>query len=213
MQQELIEWSKTILLCQSIMPRLVGAITKENEKMMTLGYGSRHYDVGQSTYDFLEKMLSINIKKRNLVELSHNVSHILKDMDKTERNMLEERFFSKKSVGELMPRMNIRTTYRRYNSALEHFSTALIEYGYNVDTLEDMFGDDRVISAILERVKKRAVIFTRDSHSHKKRAERNTHIATTSNDISNTRCINTDVDMPMSRMCNIGVVEDVRIMA
>ena len=169
MDKELIDWAKSVLLSHPLMPKLLNAITKENEKMQSLGYASRHYEVGQSTYDFLENMLALNIRKKDIYYLYINVREILRDMDEDERYILEERFFSRKGMDEIMPKVNIRTCYRRYNTALEHFASALLYYGYSIDLLDEKFGGDIVIGRIHRAVMDKKILFKRESKPHKKR--------------------------------------------
>ena len=163
MDKKTIEWSKTILISQAIVPRLLDAINSESEQMLNIGYGSQHYRMGQNTYDFLDRILQASIRKRNLTNVYYVVEDILKEMDDTERKLLLSRFRLKKCVDELMPKMNIRTVYRHYNNALQHFGRELNRRGYSVDKLEELFGEDRVISAIHEAVVKKSIRFTKDS--------------------------------------------------
>jgi len=65
----LIKWSKTLLYSYPHIAKFVRALEEELNSVTSLGYGSKHFSYGQSTYDFLESMLALGKRIRNLKEM------------------------------------------------------------------------------------------------------------------------------------------------
>lgn len=152
MNTVLIKWSKTLLYSYPHITKFVKALEEELSSVTSLGYGSRHFAYGQSTYDFLESMLDLGKRIRNLKEIKETIGEVLGKIGES-GSILTERYVKRRCIEEIITGVSPRTMYRRFDKAVGEFSFELLRQGYTPEVLDEMFGNERFIIAVKNRMR------------------------------------------------------------
>jgi len=148
----LIKWSKTLLYSYPHIAKFVRALEEELNSVTSLGYGSKHFSYGQYTYDFLESMLALGKRIRNLKEIEETIDEILVKIGES-GEILSKRYVKRRCIEEIIKGVSSRTMYRRFDKAVGEFAFELLKQGYTPDVLEEMFGKERFVIALKNRMK------------------------------------------------------------
>lgn len=173
MNTVLIKWSKTLLYSYPHITKFVKALEEELNSVTSLGYGSKHFAYGQSTYDFLESMLKLGNRIRNLKEIEETIGEILGKIGES-GSILTERYVKHRCIEKIITGVSPRTMYRRFDKAVGEFSFELLRQDYTPEILEEMFGKERFVIAVKNRIKDGCPIYAhRDGNQDGKKKNAN----------------------------------------
>ena len=148
-------WAKTVLSVYRYLERIAGAIDKIIEKT---GLGSANI-CGQNYFynnilTVAEKMIDLGQRKVTLINLKILVENSLKKIDAKDAEILIEKFFDGVKTRELVEihGMSMRTAFRKIDSAVKSFASALVLNGFDDLRLEKMLKNEHWILQVHERL-------------------------------------------------------------
>ena len=148
-------WAKTLLSVYRYLERIAGAIDKIVEKT---GLGSANICGQNYFYNNIfavsQKMIDLSERKVTLINVKILVEETLKKIDPEDAEILIEKFFDGVKTRELVELHDIsmRTAFRKIDSAVKSFASALVVKGYDDIALEKMLKNEHWILQIHERL-------------------------------------------------------------
>lgn len=148
-------WAKTVLSVYRYLERIAGAIDKIVEKT---GLGSANI-CGQNyfynnIFTVAEKMIALGQRKVTLINLKILVEDTLKKINPQDAEILIEKFFDGVKTRELVEihNMSMRTAFRKIDSAVKSFASALVMSGFDDKKLENMLQDEQWILQVHQKL-------------------------------------------------------------
>ncbi len=148
-------WAKTLLSVYRYLERIADAIDKIVEKT---GLGSANI-CGQNffynnIFTVSQKMIDLSERKVTLINTKILVEETLKKIDQEDAEFLIEKFFDGVKTRELVERheISMRTAFRKVESAIKSFASALVVKGFDDKRLESMLKDEHWIMLVHEKL-------------------------------------------------------------
>ena len=148
-------WAKTLLSVYRYLERIAGAIDKIIEKT---GLGSANI-CGQNYYlnnifTVSQKMIDLSERKVTLINIKVLVEEALKKIDPEDAEILIEKFFDGVKTREIVElhEISMRTAFRKIDSAIKSFASALVLKGFDDLRLEKMLQNEHWILQVHERL-------------------------------------------------------------
>ena len=129
-------WVKTILEIYRHLETLCGAIDEAVKKTSMSGFG-----VSGDTRYSADKMIELITKKKKLINLKVLVEKVLVSLNVVDTKILTLFYLDSvksKDIASMLG-MNIRTFFRKKDSALSRFATQMKALGYDADYLYDTY--------------------------------------------------------------------------
>lgn len=135
MENEQINWSKTLLNAYSYLETICGAIDKT-----VLNYGIGSFNSNQ-TMIVADKILSLISRKKFLINTKVIVDNVLNSINGKSARILTVRYIDKvkTEVASKVLNMSNRNFFRRLNQSVEEFATELKNQGFNSNLLFETF--------------------------------------------------------------------------
>lgn len=144
MENEQINWSKTLLNSYSYLETICGAIDKT---VVSFGVNSQN---SASTYDIANKIISLISRKKFLINTKVMVDNVLKNLSKENAKILTIKFIdkTKSELASKMLNLSMRTYFRKIKSAVQQFAIELKNQKYTPQKLFEMYAQEGWIMEI-----------------------------------------------------------------
>lgn len=149
-----IIWTKTILSVYRYLERIAGAIDKI---ILQSGLGCQNVSTQNyflnNTYAVSQKIIDLSERKVTLINLKILIEDTLREIPKKDAEILILRFFDGKKVKDLceLKNLSMRTAFRKIDSAVLSFTSALTRKGYDTCKLENMLESEAWIKNVYIR--------------------------------------------------------------
>ena len=151
MENEQLNWSKTLLNAYNNLEQICDAIDKT-----VLNYGIGSFNSNQ-TMIVAEKILSLIARKKFLINTKVLIDNILNNISGKSARILTVRYIDKvkTEVASKILNMSNRNFFRRLNQAVEDFAIELKKQGYNSKLLFNTFKYESWICEIFDAYSKK----------------------------------------------------------
>ena len=150
-----IVWGKTLLSVYRYLERIAGAIDKI---IMQSALGSANI-VGQNyfynnVYSITQKIIDLSERKVTIINLKLLIEEALASMDSKDALILIEKYIDGIKSKDIMQKHDIsmRTVFRKIDSAIKGFVSALQKKGYTSAKLEKMLENEGWINNVYKRI-------------------------------------------------------------
>ncbi len=150
-------WVKTLLYTYKYLNRITDGIDQMvEENAINSFYFCNNNLCDNSTMAIADKIIALIERKKRLINIKVLVDKCLLACDKTNAQILVERFIDDDSAELVAQRrgINIRTYFRKQDRAESDFYSQMARFGYSVDKLEKYLCDEGWIIDIFERFNK-----------------------------------------------------------
>lgn len=143
-------WSNTTLVAYSSLQKIEKSLDFSFFRLVKSGFQSVHLKNGVSTEKIIGEMLKINDEKAKICNLHFIVSTTIEQMSSMGRSLIIDKIFRKKTFAELAEEyhLSLRTTYRRFESALDEYAHKLKAAGYTENWFEQEYSGVKSIALI-----------------------------------------------------------------
>lgn len=144
MENEQLNWSKTLLNAYSYLEQICDAIDK-----MVLNYGIGSFSSNQ-TMVVAESILKLIARKKRLINIKVLVDGVLNNISGSSARILTVRYIDKvkTEVASKVLNMSNRNFFRKIIQGANEFATELKKQGYDATKLNDMFKKENWILEI-----------------------------------------------------------------
>lgn len=132
-------WTKTLVSSFRIIPEIIRAIDKIIEaQASTISFGYNIYNGPQTTFDQVERVIDMSERKRSLMNIYLMIKSALKELDSTDLEILEKRFFLNYSIKGVAKEYNIsiRTLYRKIDKILSKLYFICLRKNWSLKLIE-----------------------------------------------------------------------------
>ena len=150
-----IVWGKTLLSVYRYLERIAGAIDKI---IMQSALGSANI-VGQNyfynnVYSITQKIIDLSERKVTIINLKLLIEEALASMDSKDALILIEKYIDGIKSKDIMQKHDIsmRTVFRKLDSAIKGFVSALQKKGFSGAKLEKMLENEGWINNVYRRI-------------------------------------------------------------
>ncbi|MEG2084308.1 MAG: hypothetical protein RRY78_01975 [Clostridia bacterium] len=153
--EKLATWSKSILLCYNYNDSIVKSIDETLEKFVNIGFGSKHFERGYSTEEYLFELQRLEKRSVKINLLKQIVDEVLGLITPYSANIIKDKIFNNLSYSQLADKNNIslRSAFRHYDIALQEFENSLNFAGHTEEWFNDNYGNEVFMVRFNERVK------------------------------------------------------------
>ena len=143
-------WSNTTLVAYSSLQKIEKSLDFSFFRLVKSGFQSVHLKNGVSTERLIGEMIKINDEKIKISNLRFIVSTTLEQMSLMGKSLILDKIFRKKTFAEIADEyhLSLRTTYRRFESALEEYAHKLKAAGYTESWFEQEYSGVKTIAII-----------------------------------------------------------------
>lgn len=153
------QWGKTLLYTYKYLPRIADAIDKMvNRTALNSFY---YYDNSQKNNGVLavsERIIDLIERKRRLVNIKVLVDKALLACEQLDGAMLVEKYIDNDISEDIATRhnMNIRTYFRKIETAETSFNRHLIKLGFDENRLREYLAEEKWILEVLDNFQKQS---------------------------------------------------------
>lgn len=166
-------WGKTILSSYNYLEKLCDSLDYLIQKTAVNSYHTYGFKNGEnSIMNISNKIINLSNRKIDYINLKVLTDKVLKIMQPKQAKLLILKYINKINADKLceLLNVNVRTVYRRLDSALQEFMEKLSIYGYTIEKLEVNYAQDSFIKSVLKLIAKnkflleeKADVITNDS--------------------------------------------------
>lgn len=151
------QWAKTLLYTYKYLNRITDAIDKlVDRNAMNSFYFCSNNQKHNSVISVSNRIIELMERKKKLVNVKVLVDQSLLACDKLGAKILIEKFIDDDNAEEVALRhnLNIRTYFRRQDTAEKNFYANLVKLGYDERRLKEYLADERWIMEVYDKFQK-----------------------------------------------------------